>query len=221
MKLIDELVLKLVLSRGFNYYPEDKYIIKQVLKLSENKNPRVLDVGCGNGHYSFLFEECGANVIAFDNDKILIDQANKKKKEINSNVKFLIADGMYPEKYFTDKFGIIFLCGFAPFGINQNKELMKKYLLLLDKKGKLVFVHNSNLTGEIRKTSWRNHKIEELKSFFEGLGCTVEQIYFYDRHIIIKLFHSFVFNDFSKKVHIILSKITRLPCCLVFIVKNN
>lgn len=221
MKLIDKIIHKLVLSRSFKYYPEDRYFIKQVLKFSENKNVKVLDVGCGTGHYSFLFDKYGANVTAFDNDKTLIKKANEKKREIGSNVEFLIADGRYPEKYLADKFGIIFLSGFALFGINLNRKLMEKYLLLLEKNGKLVFVHNSNLTGGIRKTSWRNHTIEELKSFFENLDCTIEEIYFYDRHIIVKLLHCFAFNSFSTKMHILISKITNLPCCIVFIVKKN
>lgn len=221
MKLIDEIIHKLVLSRGFKYYPEDRYFIKQVFKFSGNKDLTVLDVGCGTGHYSFLFEDCGAKVVAFDYNEDLIKKANEKKKELNSNVEFLVADGRYPEKYFTDKFGIIFLSGFALFGITQNKELMEKYLMLLDEGGKLIFVHSSNLTGEIRKTRWRNHKMEDLKSFFESLDCIIEEIYFYDRHVTIKLLHSLVFNNFSTKMHILISKITKLPCSLVFIVKKH
>lgn len=221
MKFIDKIIHKLILKKGFKYYQEDKYFIKQVLKFSENKNVKVLDVGCGNGHYSFLFEGYGAEVTAFDYNEDLIKKANEKKKELNSNVEFLVADGRYPEKYFTDKFGIVFLSGFALFGINQNRELMEKYLLLLDKGGKLIFVHSSNLTGDIRKTRWRNHKMEELKSFFESLDCTIEEIYFYDRHINIKLLHSFVFNSFSTKIHVLISRITKLPCSLVFIVKRH
>lgn len=169
----------------------------------------------------FLFEACGAEVTAFDYDKALIKKANERKKELNSKVEFLVADGRYPEKYFTDKFGIIFLSGFALFGIKQDSELMEKYLLLLDNGGKLVFVHSSNLTGDIRKTRWRNHKIEELKLFFEDLDCIVEEVYFYDRQFIIKMFHSLVFNKFSTKIHILISKLTKLPCSLVFIVKKH
>lgn len=219
MEFIEEIIHKIILSRGFRYYPEDEYLIKQILKLSENK--KVLDVGCGNGHYSFLFEKYGADVIAFDYNDNLIKRANEKKKELNSNVEFLIADGTYPERYFSEKFGINFLCGFALFGVELNKELMKKYLQLLDENGKLVFVHNSNLVGNIRKTDWRNYKIEDIKIFFNSLNCTIEKIYFYDRHFIIRVLHSYVFNSFSTKMHIMLSKITRLPCSLVFIVKKN
>jgi len=221
MNFLDNIINKLISKNNFKYYPEDKYFIKQVLRFSENKDVKTLDVGCGIGHYSFLFEKFGTNVIAFDYDKNLIKKANEIKKELNSNVKFLIADGRFPERYFSEKYDIVFMCGFSLFGVNLDKEIMEKYLSLLDKGGKLIFVHSSNLTGSVRKTHWRNHTIKELKSFFESLDCTIEKMYYYDRHIFIKIFHSLVFNSFSTKMHILISKITKLPCCLVFIVKNG
>lgn len=220
MGLTDKIVIKLVSKKGFKYYAEDKYFIKKILEFSENKNAKILDVGCGNGHYSFLFEKYGANVTAFDYDSTLIKKAIEKKKEFNSKVNFLIADGEYPEKYLTGKFEIIFLSGFALFGVDLNKEIMKKYVSLLERNGKLIFVHNSNLTGDIRKTNWRNHKIEELNTFFKNVGCNTEKIYFFDRHIIIKLLRSFTFNNFSTKMHVLISKTTKLPCSLVIIVKK-
>ncbi len=221
MRFTDEIIHKLISKNHFKYYPEDQYFIKQILRFSENKNAKILDVGCGTGHYSFLFEELGTDVTAFDYNKNLIRNANEKKKELNSKVKFLIADGRFPEKIFTEKYDIVFMCGFSLFSIDLDKEVMKKYLSLLDIGGKLIFVHNSNLTGMVRKTHWREHRINELKLFFENLDCTIEKMYFYDRHIIIKIFHSLVFNNFSTKTHILISKITKLPCCLVFIVKTG
>lgn len=218
MKLRNKIIHKLILKMGFKYYSEDKYLIKEILKFSANKNPKVLDVGCGIGHYSFLFEQYGANAIGFDYDKTLIEKANEKKKELKSNVEFLIVDGRYPEKYFMEKFDIVFMSGFTLFGIDLDRELMEKYLSLLDLEGKLILVHNSNLTGLVRKTNWRDHKIEELKSLFESLGCNIEKIYFYDRHIIIKILRHFAITNFSTKMHILTSKITQLPCTLVFVV---
>ncbi len=221
MKLTDKLIHKMILKMGFKYYSEDKYLIRKVLKYSENQTPKVLDVGCGIGYHAFLFEKYGANVIAFDYNETVVKKANEKKKELNSNVEFLIADGRSPESYFTEKFDIIFMAGFSIFGINLNKEIMEKYLSLLDVKGKLIFVHNSNLTGLVRKTNWRNHKIVELKKFFEGMGCNIKNIYFYDRHIIVKILRHFVFTNLSTKMHILISKITQLPCALVFVVEKS
>ncbi len=221
MKLIDKIINKLILMRSFKYYSEDKYLIKKALEYPLNKNPKVLDVGCGIGHHSFLFEKYGASVIAFDCDQNVIKKANEKKKELNSNVEFLIADGRFPEKYFAEKFDIIFMAGFSIFGTELNKEIMKKYLSLFSAEGRLVFVHNSNLTGTVRQTNWRNHTIEELKSFFESSGYNIQNIYFYDRHVIVKILRHFAITNFSTKLHILISQITQLPCSLVFVVRKS
>lgn len=174
-----------------------------------------------HGHFSFLFEKYGAKVVAFDYDKTIIKEANEKKKELNSNVEFLTADGRCPEGYFSGKLDIIFMAGFSVFAINLNREIMEKYLSLLEEGGKLVSVHNSDLTGIVRGKNCRNRKTEKLKSSFESLGCNIENIYFYVRNIIIKMLRSFVFNSFSTKLCILILKITKLPCYLVFTVKRH
>jgi protein-L-isoaspartate O-methyltransferase len=222
VKIQDEIIHKLILKKGFSYYPEDKYLVKKIMSLSESKNPKVLDVGCGIGHYSFLFEKYGGHVISFDYDKTVIEKADITKKKIDSTIKFMIADGNYPEKYFNQKkFDIIFLSGFSLFGAQLNEELMKKYLSLLHNNGKLIFIQNSNLKGDIRKTHWKNYTIKSLLLFFENLNCNIEKIFFYDRHIISRFLHSFVFNNFSTKIHIIISKISRLPCNIVIVVSKK
>ena len=80
----------------------------------------------------------------------------------------------------------------------------------------MIFIQNSNLTGVVRKTHIKNYLIDELRSFFGSLNCSIEKIYFYDRHIIGRFLHSFVFNRSSTKMHISISKITKLPCNIVF-----
>lgn len=219
MKLTNKIIHILYLKKKFKYYSEDKYLIQKVIKLSKKEHPKVLDVGCGNGHYSFLFDKYGADVTGFDIDKTLIEIANEKSKKLNSNAVFLIADGKFPERTFSEKFDIIFMSGFSLFSSKLNKKIMEKYLSLLDPKGKLVFAHTSNLNGLVRETGCRNYKIGEVRKFFENSDCKIEKIYFYDRHIIIKILHNFVLNKFSTKMHILISKITKLPCSLVFIVE--
>lgn len=221
MRIQDEIIHKLILKKGYTYYPDDKYLIKKILSLSESKNPKVLDVGCGIGHYSFLFEKYGGDVIAFDYDKNVIEKAEIKKKEIESKIQFIIADGNYPEKYFDhNEFDIIFMSGFSLFSSWLNKELMIKYLSLLNENGKLIFIQNSNLTDIVRSTGVNNYSIKELSLFFEKLDIKIENIYFYDRHIIQKVLRSFSLNNFSKEMHILISKVTKLPCNLVFIVRR-
>lgn len=85
----------------------------------------------------------------------------------------------------------------------------------------MIFVWNSNLTGIVRRTHWKNYTIEELRSLFESLGCNIERIYFMDRHIIGRVLRSLAFNSFSTRIHIFISKITKLPCNLVFVVSRR
>ncbi|AKB17630.1 hypothetical protein MSWHS_0767 [Methanosarcina sp. WWM596] len=67
-------------------------------------------------------------------------------KKLNSNVEFLTADDRFPERYFSRKLDIIFVAGFLVFAINLNREIMEKYQSLLEEGGKLVSVHNFDLT---------------------------------------------------------------------------
>lgn len=222
MKIRDEIIHKLILKKGFSYYPEDKYLAKEVIKFSGKTNPKVLDVSCGIGHFSFLFENEGAKVVAFDYDKDLIKKANGKKSKIDSNVQFIIVDGNYPGKYFNkDEFDIVFMSGFSLFARDLNEELMERYLLLLDGGGKLIFIQNSNLTGVVRRTNIKNYSIEQRISLFESLDCDIEKIYFYDRHVSGKVLRSRAFSSVSTKIHILISKITKLPCNLVFVVSRG
>ncbi len=221
MKIIDKIIHKLILLKGFSYYKEDKYLIKEIIKFSEKKNPKVLDVGCGTGHYSFLFEKYGASVIAFDYNKLLIEKIRNRKIRNDSKIEFTIIDGNYPERYFNKEFNVIFMSGFSLFALNLDEELMKKYLVLLNDGGKLIFVWNSNLTGLVRRTHWKNYTIEELRYFFENLDSNIEKFYFYDRHIIGKLFRSSIFSNFSTKIHLFITRITKLPCNIVLFVSGG
>jgi len=221
VKIIDSIQNKLIVKMGFKYYDEDKYLIQKCIKCSNKKDPSVLDVGCGTGHHSLLFEKYGAKVTAFDYDESAIEKAKENRIKNNSSVTFLVADGRYPEKYFTEKYDIIFMAGFSIFGIDLNKPIMTKYLSMLAEGGILVLVHNSNLTGLVRKTNWKNHTIEDLRSFFESVGSNIEKIYFYDRHITIKILRRFAITGLSTKIHILISKITKFPCAIVFIVSKS
>lgn len=216
------LIKYLVAKKHFSYYPSDKYLIRKILTFAPASNPNVLDVGCGNGHYSFLFEKYGAAVTGFDINGSLIENALQTKEKNNSAVTFMVADAQYPEVYCGNRqFDIIFMSGLSLFGTSFDAALMKKYVSLLSSGGKLVFSHNSNLDGTIRSSPWKNYTLEELVSKFKELPCNIEEIYFYDRHISQKLFHSLVFTTPFKYFHIFLTKITKIPFNIVLIISRG
>ncbi|MEO0268457.1 MAG: class I SAM-dependent methyltransferase [candidate division WOR-3 bacterium] len=57
------------------------------------KNKKILDLGCGFGHISFLLEEKKAKVFSLDIEKDFVYVVNLKKKLAESNIKPLIGNG--------------------------------------------------------------------------------------------------------------------------------
>jgi len=222
MRLNSYIVTQLILRKSFKYYSEDEFLVRKVLSFASSEKPRVLDVGCGNGHYSFLFEICGAEVVGFDYNAQLIEENHRKANLNKSCIQFLTVDGNYPERYFTDTtFDIVFMSGFSLFATDISHQLMNKYLKLLSHNGILVFIQNSDQGGNIRKTHIRNYNIDYLKNEFCQLNCNIENVFFYDRHIAGRVLHQYVFSGISTKVHSIFTKLTRIPCNIVLIISQK
>lgn len=222
MSLSESVVHELILRYSFRYYSEDKYLIQKALSFVSRERPSVLDVGCGCGHYSFLFEKYGANVVGFDYNAQLIEEGCREADLASSAVKFIVADGSHPEKYFTDsKFDIIFMSGFSLFATEISRSLMEKYLNLLTPDGILVFIQNSNQRGNIRKTHIRNYSIAQLIDRFSRLNCNIEKVFFYDRHIVGRLLRNYAFSDISTLCHRFITRVSGLPCNIVIIVSRK
>lgn len=66
---------------------------------SKIKGRKVLDLGCGPGHDSYLFAELGYEVTGLDYSSEMITQA-KKLKESAKNISFAVGDMTQLDKYF-------------------------------------------------------------------------------------------------------------------------
>lgn len=222
MVLSEYITSKLIQKKAFTYYEDDIFLIRKILSAIPQEKPHVLDAGCGIRHYSFIFEKCGAEVTAFDYNTQFIEENCNRAISNGSSIHFLLADGRYHEFYFAEsQFDMIFMSGFSLFVVDISPPLMEKYLRLLKDNGILVFIQNSNQRENIRRTHIRNYSIAQLKNTFSQLNCTIENAFFYDRHIFRRLFHSYVFSDISTALHQILSRIPGFPCNIVIIVSRR
>lgn len=222
MSLREAIAHKLILKKGFTYYPEDELLVQKVLSFTSSKKPCILDVGCGSGHYAYLFEKYGASVVAFDYNAQFIEESQKRADLAGSTIKFIAADGNYPEKYFRSHvFDVIFMSGFSLFSKEISQPLLERYLNLLNSNGILVFIQNSNLRGNIRKTHIRNYSIAQLSNEFSQLNCNIKKCFFYDRHIIGRILHSYAFSDISTVFHRYITRLSGLPCNIVMIVSRG
>jgi len=77
--------------------------------LPQLSNKRVLDLGCGTGRFSFLFEkENPLSVLGVDISESMLSIAREKAKSRGSEVKFIQADISKPDMYINKKFDFIF-----------------------------------------------------------------------------------------------------------------
>jgi ubiquinone/menaquinone biosynthesis C-methylase UbiE len=91
---------------SYSYAIEWPCIQKMLPRLN---NKRILDLGCGTGRFSFLFEEEGPlSVLGVDISEHMLDIAKEKAKERGSKVKFIQADISDPDIYANEKYDFIF-----------------------------------------------------------------------------------------------------------------
>lgn len=71
------------------YYDRQELALRSLLGEIETNGKIGLDIGCGNGRFSFLLGEFLQNVTAFDLSRMLIDEAQLTAKQRNvGNVRF-------------------------------------------------------------------------------------------------------------------------------------
>jgi ubiquinone/menaquinone biosynthesis C-methylase UbiE len=138
----------------------------------------IVDVGCGDGFFTFEFAKSAREVYGLDNSKNQIEEAKKYSVE---NTKFIFSDMLcfdYPK---SDIVNVPFVLGY----IQPSKiilELFQKIFASLKKNGKIVgiidspktLVHDNKIFGSIKK----------LQSFDEGAKLTIE---LYNKEKIVAL----------------------------------
>lgn len=159
--------------------PDKKYsMLPTVLKLVQSlEGKMVVDVGCGDGFFSFAFAKEARKVYGIDNSEKQIIEA--KKYSLN-NTEFIFSDMFEYDYPKADLINVPFVLGY----IQSSKsilELFKKFHATLNENGKIVgiidapklIVHNNKKFGSIKK----------LESLTEGAKLMIE-LYNNDKEII-------------------------------------
>ncbi len=160
--------------------PDKQYsMLPTVLKLVVPlKNKTVVDVGCGDGFFSFGFAKKAKKVYGIDNSKKQIDEA---KKHALKNTQFIFSDMLdfnYPK---SDIINMPFVLGY----IKSPKtilKLFKKIHVSLNKNGKIIGIIDTP------KTNIHDNKmfgsVKTIKSLKEGMKLRID---LYDDKKIISL----------------------------------
>jgi ubiquinone/menaquinone biosynthesis C-methylase UbiE len=139
--------------------------IKRFLKiiLKEYKNPKLLDLGCGNGWLSIWFAEQGFEVQGIDSSQTAIKEAREKAKKAKLSILFKVGDALkFPYK--DELFDAVFDRGMFH---HQPKTEWKGYVSgirrVLNKDGYLyliVFSDKSNSRKRKSDRMWHKEKDE-------------------------------------------------------------
>ncbi len=70
---------------------------------------KILDIGCGTGIFTFLFDEYKpSKIIGLDLSESMLDIAKQKAEQGDSKATFVLGDATYANKYVEEKFDLIF-----------------------------------------------------------------------------------------------------------------
>lgn len=131
--------------------------------LGDVKGKHVLDLACGQGIFSRILADHGANVVGIDLGKELIELAEKRSKDYKFQIHFFSgsADDLFMVKDGTKD---IVVCVLALQNIAMLQETMKEVSRVLKKGGRFIMVLNHPAFRIPRGSGW-GYDEHEKKQF--------------------------------------------------------
>lgn len=123
----------------------------------------VLDVGCGQGFFSFLLAKQGLTVHGVDLSESGIAIA---QQEAAHSTRFTVADVQLCS--FPEPFDCVFVRSCSLYNtpdLQSQRNLTDKLLEFLKPRGLLIFVYNSTLRPE-SDMEWRQHSVSSVREHF-------------------------------------------------------
>ena len=164
-----------------------------------NKNPkRILEVGIGTGTMSIFLSYLGYDIVGIDNNKMVLERAMALNEKLNGNAKFMYADALKLDSYFSDKFDVVFSQGFFEHFDNETiNELIKQQLNVGNT---IIFSVPSRFYPRKDFGNERLLKIEEWKKIM--MDFNISDAFYYGYRIPIPIAKQF--PAISKPRHIYL-----------------
>lgn len=199
----------------YNEWLYDRYVSSLIHACGLRKGATVLDIGCGQGLFSYLFHKHGMKVSGIDMSEAGIQMAGKMYGHLG--IKFTVAD--IKTATFTEQFDCVFVRSCS---LYNRSDLLgavcvtEDLLRFVGTPGVLLVLYNSNFSKRVSK-SWQYHSWDDFRSHFAGFPTA--QLYF-----SIKI-DSFVlgrhaYRKFITTVNMIVSKVLGIGGDLICILKK-
>jgi len=178
-----------------------KYMINPTLLdlLGDVKGKAVLDVACGEGHFSRKLAEQAKGdiqITAIDASKRLIDIAQKKNKPFSHCIRFLLGDASRLDQLSPNSFDVV-VCNMALMFIKRFEETIQEVARVLKPQGLFVLslLHPCFLTpgsgwiledspdkGKGKRIGWKTDNYH-LKLVYHGVmtECDTKETYYFCR----------------------------------------
>ena len=194
----------------------DPYISSLISICGLKKGASVLDVGCGQGFFSYLFSKNGMRVHGIDMSETGIRTAQRLYGHLG--ITFAVSD--IETATFPEQFDCIFVRSCSLYNTHsfpQQHETTDGLLKHLKMRGIFIFAYNTNFSQKASET-WRYHSLEEAGQHFGSYSNA--QIIFLNR-ITTYLFRAHSFTPFVKRLNIILSKAIGVGGDLICILRKE
>ena len=200
---------------GYKEWLLDRYISSLIDACRLKPGATVLDVGCGQGFFSYLFRKHGMNVCGIDISEVGIGVAANMYGHLGIN----FAVGDIETVVFPEQFDCVFVRSCSLYNradFSENDEVTQKLLRYVRPSGVLMFLYNSNVSSK-RSDSWRFHSWNDTKKHFSGY---VNARLFFSIKIDTCFLGRYAFAAFVTKINLMLSKITGVGGDLVCLIRN-
>jgi len=176
----------------------------------------VLDVGCGQGFFSYLFGKNGMKVRGIDTSETGVCMA----KDLYGHLGISFSVGDIETATFSEKFDCIFVRSCSLYNsphFPQDQRITDSFMKHLKVGGKFIFAYNSNFSSKLSQT-WRYHTLDEVRQHFTAYSDAT--IFFVNRFVTYVLrIHSF--KPFVSQFNAQLSKVSGLGGDLVCILRKD
>ena len=201
---------------GYREWIYGPYIRSLVAHLAIKTDSTLLDVGCGQGFFSYLFRKCGMRVLGVDISEIAITKAKEMYGSLG--LEFIVGDPL--DISFPESFDCVFARSFSPYNNEEfqiNSDVTETLLHHVKEGGTFIFAYNTKLSPTKKSETWRYHTLPEATNHFSKY-CNARTYFVskWDTTVVGK----FAFTSFVTKINVLMSKVTGFGGDLICIVKK-
>lgn len=189
---------------GYREWLYDRYISSLIRACGLKQGASVLDVGCGQGFFSYLFKKHGMTVYGIDISEVGIRTAQSAYGHLG--ISFAVAD--IETAIFPEQFDCVFVRGLSLYNkpdFPDNDEVTSNLIKYVRPSGVLMFLYYTNCSSK-RSDSWRYHSWNDFQSHFAGYPT--RKMYFSFK-IDSCILGKYSFSALSTKVNMFASKLFR------------